>query len=178
VQDDWRLGRLLLKPGLRYQRQFWADPADEVSNIGGTRLQYAISQGGSFAPRLAAACDPAGNGRTSIHAAYGRYDDYQILAGVVTGQIANGSTGVRTLALRLPASIAAWNAPGHRLAEPASAFPSVEILLQLSHEIPTPRPSRHSTWTPRQSPLRDATRCRAIPRISVSQLIAPRWIDE
>ena len=127
VQDDWRIGRFVIKPGLRYQKQFWPDAPYDVSNIGGTRLQYEIRQGGSLAPRLAAAYDPAGDGRTSIHAAYGRYDDYQILAGVVTGQIVNGSSGVRTLALRLPASVAAWNAPGHRLAEPANAFPSVEI---------------------------------------------------
>jgi hypothetical protein len=136
VQDDWRLGRFVLKPGLRYQKQFWADPTYDVSNVGGTRLQYAIKQGGSLAPRLAAAYDPAGDGRTSIHAAFGRYDDYQILAGVVTGQIVNGSSGVRTLAIRLPASIAAWNAPGHRLAEPASAFPSVEISTTPDLKVP------------------------------------------
>ena len=90
----------------------------------------------SFAPRIAAAYDPAGDGRTSIHAAHGRYDDYQILASVVTGQIVNGSSGVRTLALRLPASIAAWNAPGHRLPEPAAAFPSVEISMTPDLKVP------------------------------------------
>jgi hypothetical protein len=127
LQDDWRLGRLVIKPGVRYQKQFWPEASYEVSNVGGTRLRYDIRQGGSIAPRLAAAYDPAGDGRTSIHGAYGRYDDYQILASVVTGQIVNGGSGVRTLALRLPASVAAWNAPGHRLAEPAAPFPSVEI---------------------------------------------------
>src|SRR4029453_12861569 len=75
-------------------------------------------------------------GRTSIHAAYGRYDDYQILASVVTGQIVNGSSGVRTLALRLPASIAAWNAAGHRLPEPAAPFPSVEISITPDLKVP------------------------------------------
>src|SRR5262245_11719674 len=136
VQDDWRLGRLVIKPGLRYQRQFWPEAPYDVSNIGGTRLQYDVQQGGSIAPRLAAAYDPAGDGRTSIHAAYGRYDDYQILASVITGQIVNGSSGVRTLALRLPASIPAWNAPGHRLAEPAGPFPSVEISTTPDLEVP------------------------------------------
>jgi hypothetical protein len=136
VQDDWRMGRFVIKPGLRYQKQFWLDAPYDVSNVGGSRLQYEIRQRGSLAPRLAAAYDPAGDGRTSIHAAYGRYDDYQILASVVTGQIVNGSSGVRTLALRLPASIAAWNAPGHRLAEPASAFPSVEISTTPDLKVP------------------------------------------
>jgi uncharacterized membrane protein len=136
VQDEWRVGKLVIKPGLRYQKQFWPDASYDVSNIGGTRLQYDIAQGGSFAPRLAAAYDPAGDGRTSIHAAYGRYDDYQILASVITGQIVNGSSGVRTLALRLPASIVAWNAPGHRLSEPAAAFPSVEISTTPALEVP------------------------------------------
>jgi hypothetical protein len=135
-QDDWRLGRLVIKPGVRYQKQFWPEATYDVSNIGGTRLQYNIRQGGSIAPRLAAAYDPAGDGRTSIHAAHGRYDDYQILASVITGQIVNGSSGVRTLALRLPASIAAWNAPGHRLAEPESSFPSVEISTTPDLEVP------------------------------------------
>ena len=87
-----------IKPGVRYQKQFWPDASYDVSTVGGDRLQYDIRQGGSVAPRIAAAYDPAGDGRTSIHAAHGRYDDYQILASVVTGQIVNGSSGVRTLA--------------------------------------------------------------------------------
>jgi len=85
---------------------------------------------------VAAAYDPTGDGRTSIHGAYGRYDDYQILASVATGQIVNGSSGVRTLALRLPASIAAWTSPGHRLPEPAAAFPSVEISTTPDLKVP------------------------------------------
>jgi hypothetical protein len=61
---------------------------------------------------------------------------YQILASVVTGQIVNGSTGVRTLALRLPASVAAWNAPGHRLPEPVTPFPTVEISTTPDLKVP------------------------------------------
>ena len=137
LQDDWRIGRrLAIKPGLRYQKQFWADAVYDVSTVAGDRLQYEIRQGGSFAPRIAVAYDPRGDGRTSIHAAHGRYDDYQILASVVTGQIVNGSSGVRTLALRLPASIAAWNAPGHRVPEPVTPFPSVEISTTPDLKVP------------------------------------------
>ena len=93
VQDEWKIGKkLAIKPGVRYQKQFWPHLPYDVSNVGGARLQYEIGQGGSVAPRVAAAYDPAGDGRTSIHAAYGRYDDYQILASVVTGQIVNGDS--------------------------------------------------------------------------------------
>jgi uncharacterized membrane protein len=137
LQDEWRIGRtVVVKPGLRYQQQFWPESSYDVSNVGGTRLRYDIRQSGTFAPRIAVAYDPAGTGRTSIHAAYGRYDDYQILASVVTGQIVNGSSGVRTIALRLPASIPAWNAPGHQLPEPRVPFPSVEISTTPDLKVP------------------------------------------
>lgn len=136
-QDEVRIGRkLVIKPGVRYQQQFWPGVSFDVSSVGGDRLQYGLRQGGAVAPRLAAAYDPAADGRTSIHAAYGRYDDYQILAGVVTGQIINGSSGIRTLALRLPASVGAWTASGHRLPEPAAPFPSVEISTTPDFKVP------------------------------------------
>jgi hypothetical protein len=137
MQDDWKIGKkLVIKPGVRYQKQFWPDTSYDVSTVGGDRLRYAIRQGGSFAPRIAVAYDLKGDGRTSIHAAHGRYDDYQILATAITGQIIDGSSGVRTLALRLPASIAAWRASGHRLPEPLTSFPSVEISVTPDLKVP------------------------------------------
>jgi len=136
-QDDWRIGKkLVIKPGLRYQRQFWPDASYDVSTTGGDRLRYGIRQGGSFASRIAVAYDLKGDGRTAIHAAQGRYDDYQILASAITGQIIDGSAGVRTLALRLPASSAAWQAPGHQLPEPLTPFPSVEISTTPDLKVP------------------------------------------
>jgi hypothetical protein len=52
----------------------------------------------------------------------------------------------------------------------------------LPAEIPTPRPARAPPLrldTPRTRPAgKMPRRCRAIPQIGVSQLIAPRWIDE
>ena len=74
----------MIKPGVRYQKQFWPDASYDVSTVGGNRLRYAIRQGGSFASRIAVAYDPKGDGRTSIHAAHGRYDDYQVLASAIT----------------------------------------------------------------------------------------------
>ena len=48
LQDEWRIGKkLAIKPGVRYQKQFWPDAPYDVSNVGGERLQYDIRQGGS-----------------------------------------------------------------------------------------------------------------------------------
>jgi hypothetical protein len=129
VQDDWRITRkLTLKPGLRYQRQFWPNLHYVVSNVGGTTLEYNFPQNGKdFAPRLALAWDPKGDGKTSLHAAYGIFYDNQItgVAGITQG--IDGRSHVRTLVLTFPASIAAWRAPGHQLPEPTSAYPSLAI---------------------------------------------------
>ena len=51
----------------------------------------------------------------------------------------------------------------------------------LPAEIPTPRPARAPPLrldTPDKARWEIPFRCRAIPQIDVSQLIAPRWIDE
>jgi hypothetical protein len=120
VQDDWRISpRLTLKVGLRYQKQFPYDLDYTVSNLDGTRYTYPLpSDNNNFAPRVAVAWDPSGDARTSVHAAYGIFFENQILA---IPQIGNGLRGdadtVRTLVLRIPQSIAAWRAPGHKLTE-------------------------------------------------------------
>ena len=61
VQDEWRIGtRLTVKPGLRYQKQFWQQFQSDVSNVGGTRLQYTLPpDNNNVASRLAVAFDPA-----------------------------------------------------------------------------------------------------------------------
>jgi hypothetical protein len=129
VQDDWRITRkLTLKPGLRYQRQFWPNFHYTVSNVGGTTLEYDFPQDkNDLAPRIAVAWDPKGDGKTSIHGAYGLFYDNQItaIAGITAG--INGRDGVRTLVLRFPASLPAWRAPGHKLPEPTTPYPSLVI---------------------------------------------------
>jgi len=138
VQDDWRINRnLTLKPGLRYQRQFWADIHYAVSNVGGTTLEYDFPQDkNDLAPRIALAWDPKGDGKTSIHAAYGIFYDNQItgIAGITAG--IDGRTHVRTLVQTVPASIAAWRAPGHKLPEPATAYPSLVISIDPALQTP------------------------------------------
>ena len=122
IQDEWRLGRkLVIKPGLRYQYQWWPDYTYNVSDLGGTNFTYGYpSDGNDFAPRIAVAFDPGGNGKTSIHGAYGKFFDNQIVGiGSITDEIRGGADGVRTLVARFPSPVvlAAWRAPGHKLPE-------------------------------------------------------------
>ena len=114
------------------ERAVLAAADGEVSLVGAREADVC-------APRLAVAIDPTGAGRTSVHAAYGHYYDHHITGNVAVGRIVNGSTGVRTFAARFPASIAAWQAPDHRLPEPSSAFPSVEIAIDPALETPYAR---------------------------------------
>jgi hypothetical protein len=130
LQDEWRVSRkLTIKPGIRYQKQFWDDIPYNVSDVGGARLTYNFPQDSdNFAPRLAVAFDPRGGGRTSLHAAWGVYFDNQIagLSGITKG-INGESTGVRTRVLTFPASIAPYRSPGHRVPEPSTPYASLEI---------------------------------------------------
>jgi Carboxypeptidase regulatory-like domain len=138
VQDEWRVGsRLVIKPGVRYQYQWWPDYQFTVSNVGGTSLTYPYADdGNNIAPRLALAFDPKGNGHTSIHAAYGIFYDNQIVATAsIADEIRGGPDGVRTLVARFPSPVVlgAWRAPGHRLPEASAlqllggSYPSLVI---------------------------------------------------
>lgn len=127
VQDDWSLSeKFIIKAGVRYQRQWMYDIPYTVSIPGGTYTYKLPDDTNNFSPRLSIAYDPAGNGRSSIHAAWGLFYDNQILA---NAQIGNGINGrdLRTLVQRIPAAIAAWRAPGHKLPEPTTPYPSLVI---------------------------------------------------
>jgi len=146
VQDDWRLSRkLVIKPGLRYQRQYWPNYHYTVSNVGGTSLSYNFHDDkDNLAPRLAVAFDPTGRGRTSLHAAYGLFYDNEIVSiGSITDEI-RGGDGVRTLVARFPSpvALAAWRTPGHRLPEASAlallggSYPSLVISADPALETP------------------------------------------
>ncbi len=128
VQDDWTISdRLTLKAGLRYQRQFMYDLDYIVSMPGGGTYTYKIPEDtNNVAPRIAVVFDPRGDGRSSIHASYGIFYDNHILANAQIGNGVNG-TDLRTLVARIPGSIPAWRAPGHKLPEPTTPYPSLEI---------------------------------------------------
>jgi hypothetical protein len=131
VQDDWKISsRLTLKGGVRYQRQRpYDDITYTVSDLNGATRSYKYAKdNNNFAPRVALAFDPKGDGKTSLHAAYGIFYDNQIIAVAQIGNGIDGSAdGVRTLVLRFPATVAPWRAPGHRIPEPTTPFPSLVI---------------------------------------------------
>ena len=151
VQDEWRIGRATVKPGLRYQRQFWPDfPQYDVSDIGGTRFQYRYpDDSNNIAPRLAAAYDLTEDGLTPIHASYGLYYDNTLTSMAGITQILDGADKVRTLVVTLgqscagvPCSVLAWNAPGRRLPEPTAAallggqYPTLQFGIDPALETP------------------------------------------
>lgn len=137
VQDDWRVtDRLTVKAGLRYQNQYWPDFA---YNIAGFPSTYGFPKdNNNLGPRFAASWDVLGNQRTTVHAAYGVFYDNHIssMAGIARG--INGEDKVQTLLLPFPNSLAAWNAPGHRLprALAPAVFPSVEISIDPGMQTP------------------------------------------
>jgi len=119
VQDEWRLGRVTVKPGLRYQRQFWSDYTYKVSDVGGSSFSYPFANDpNNLAPRVALAYDLTGDGRTSLHGSYGIFYENTITALQSITQIITGTQdGVRTLVLAAPRASLAWSAPNHRLTE-------------------------------------------------------------
>ena len=131
IQDEWKVGRLVVKPGVRYQRQFWYDLAQyDVSDLGGTRLRYPFPDDkDNVAPRLALAYDLTGDGKTSLHGSYGIFYENSLTAIAGVTQILTGAaTGVRTLVVTLgqscggtPCSVLAWNSPGRRIASEQTA---------------------------------------------------------
>ncbi len=130
AQDDWNINsKLIVKAGLRYQRQIMYNIPYTVSMPGGGTYTYKIPQDkNNLGPRLSITYDPKGDGRSSLHAAWGIFYDNNILAAAQIGDGINGAAdGVRTLVLRFPNTIAAWKTPGYKLPEPLTPYPSLVI---------------------------------------------------
>jgi hypothetical protein len=135
AQDDWRVTpRLTAKFGVRYQAQAFPEITYAVA---GYPAPYTFPRDrNNVAPRLGVVWDPAGDRKTTIHGAYGIYFDNMVTAVAGVTQGINGRDGVRTFVGSVPTTIAAWNAPGRRLPEPATAYPSLVISLDPGLETP------------------------------------------
>ena len=123
--DDWSLTpHLTLKLGVRYQRQIWDMVAFHEPVIGSYTFP---SDNNNLAPRLAIAWSP---GRKAVvHAGYGVFYGNHITAVSSPVKVFNGATGARTLVLRGQDAAVAWNAPGHKLPEPAAPFPTLRLII-------------------------------------------------
>lgn len=135
VQDSWRLRpNLTLRAGARYQTQFWSKFTFDVPGAG----KYGFpTNRNDLAPRLAAAWNPGQGKTTTIHAAYGLFFDNQITSVAGIADIIDGSPeGTRTLVLRFPQTVDAWRAPGRRVPEPSSAYPSLVISVDPNLKTP------------------------------------------
>jgi len=146
AQDEWKRGRLIVRPGVRYQRQFWNDVTYHVSDVSGGSFSFPLaSDGNNIAPRLGVSYDVTGRGHTIVHGSYGMFFDNTIFGLTTLGQVLNGSSdGLRTLILPAPQASIAWNAPGHRLEESQAS-----ALLGGSYvsAVVTPDPSLENSFT-------------------------------
>lgn len=119
VQDEWKRGRWTLRPGIRYQVQFWQDTTFTVSDLGGTTFSYPMPQDrNNVAPRFGVSYDVTGTGRTTLRGSYGLFYDNMIMIVENSARVATGrADGARTFVAPAPLASSAWSAPGHRLSE-------------------------------------------------------------
>ena len=130
LQDEWRLTpRLTVKAGVRYQRQIWPAQDFDVSDVGGARFRYAFAQDrDNFDPRLALSFDPRGDGRTSLHGAWGRFHADHVTGAAGVARIVNGAEGVRLYTRYFPDTLAGWYGADRRAVEPGG-HPSAAITM-------------------------------------------------
>jgi len=123
VQEEWKLRRFVIRPGVRYQTQFWQPATYSASDVAGTTINFPLkSDRNNVAPRLGVSYDVTGKARAIAHASYGMFYDNIMMSVENAGRVLNGrSDGLRTLALPAPLASIAWNAPGHRLSEAEAA---------------------------------------------------------
>lgn len=119
LQDELRFRRMVFRPGVRYQTQFWQSATYRASDVGGSSISFPLrSDRNNIAPRFGVSYDLSGRSRAIAHASYGTFYDNIVMAVENAGRVLTGAAdGLRTLALPAPLASIAWNAPGHRLSE-------------------------------------------------------------
>ena len=119
-----------------------------MPSLGGTTLTYPFPLGGhNVAPRIAAAFDPAGDGRTSVHGAYGLFFGNQLATIFGTSNLFTESDRLRLHVFPFPLTVGAWAAPDHRLPEGAIPLPRVTIVI--GPDAATPRNQQASAGVTR-----------------------------
>lgn len=84
AQDTWQMGKLTLRPGIRWERQklVGGDPPPNLcsegesrpgANDGSTPMACSYTWDNLWAPRIGATFDIAGNGKSKVYAAWGRF---------------------------------------------------------------------------------------------------------
>jgi hypothetical protein len=137
LQDEWRIThRFTLKAGVRYQRQYTPKQQFDVSDLGGARYQYPFAEDkDNLDPRVALSFDPRGDGRTSLHAAWGRFHADHIEGAPGVARIVNGLDGVRLYTRYFPDTLSGWYTPGRHAPEPVG-YPSAAITMDPSLQNP------------------------------------------
>jgi hypothetical protein len=150
AQDDWQIGsRLTLKAGLRYQHQGFPDFDVTVSSLSGTSLTYPFPlDGHHVSPRLAAALDADGEGRTTLRAAYGLFFGVQLTSVYGTTDVFGRDDGTRLLVYPFPLSAAGWQVPGHVL--PEGTIPQPRVTITVGPDARTPQVHQASAGVTRQ----------------------------
>ena len=149
VQDDWRATpRVTVKAGLRYQRQHFPDFDVTVTSLGGAPLVYPYPLGDPHvSPRIGVAIDPAGDGRTSVHAAYGLFFGDQLNGVYSATNVFGRPSGTRLHVYTFPLSVAAWQQSGHLL--PDGAIPAPNVSITVGPDSQTPRTHQASAGVTR-----------------------------
>jgi hypothetical protein len=83
IQDTWQMGRLTIRPGVRYEQQELVGGDPPLCHVGDTRpglgdgtgeaVRCTFKWDGNWAPRVGATYDVIGNGRSKIYGSWGRF---------------------------------------------------------------------------------------------------------